>query len=367
MDSWKPAEIASMKVGGNANMLEWWRQHDLDPRMPIPAKYGHQTTQNYRDKIKALIAGQDYVEPKLSSSSSSSVRKSPKSSSSSSSSASSGALRKSKKKSSSGKSSKVGTPVTGKMFSFDDSPNARGEKNDSSDDEFESFVTEAPKTVQSVPDYSDSRLNRYAGASSFGSDDLEGKIKNEAQGTEMSVAVDDMFAALGAGWSRLTEATVQTKEKLEQSNLTGKASSLISSLWAGTGATSEPVKLYPEPEERPAAAPKEWAPGREENKDAGGWGAWDGDADDEPVAQGEDAWGAWDASKKPEARGKEEKKPIRKTTTTTTTTTTKEAPARGAGANQLIDLNFDDATSSPAPVASSGKSDGWDDFAFGAN
>jgi hypothetical protein len=140
-------EIAAMRVGGNAKMMEWWKSHGVDPKGSIQSKYSHPETQNYREKIKADIAGKEYVAPKKSESA---VRKSPKSKTSS------------KKKSSRSKLNSSQNS-TGQMFSFEDNNSAKKTPhNDDSDDSFEGFVT-APKTVHQVPDYSDSRLNKYEG------------------------------------------------------------------------------------------------------------------------------------------------------------------------------------------------------------
>lgn len=185
------------------------------------------------------------------------------------------------------------------MFSFEDPPAGAPPGDDSDDDSFESFVKPSgTKSVPRVPDYSQG----------FGSDDLNGSTRSAAPASQGTAAVDDVFAALGAGWSKLTEVTTQvaaqTKEKfvegtqgLQQQDLGSKASSFISSLWSGQQGQ---VELYPRENRQQVeqvVTDQERMGHLQGGDDGGGWGAWDGDGDeDDAEAPAEDSWGAWGSS-----------------------------------------------------------------------
>ena len=44
-----------MQAGGNAAMIAWWKDHNVNPRSSIRDKYSHPSTQLYRQKIKCVI------------------------------------------------------------------------------------------------------------------------------------------------------------------------------------------------------------------------------------------------------------------------------------------------------------------------
>jgi hypothetical protein len=253
-----------MKVGGNLAMIEWWGANSVDARAPIAVKYAHPATQQYREKIKAAVAGKEYVAPAKNSSkpslskSSSGTASSPalskqSSTSSSSSSLSSSSGRKPRSKKSQPASSSGGS--VGTMFSFGDDSAARtntaSKSSDSDDEAFESFVsakatsqTVAKPAPQNVPDYSDARLRNYSSATSFGSDDLDGTNAARKAEQQQQASTDDIFSALSTGWARvaqvasttkdkLAESTAGLKQRVEQSQISERATSFIASLWSG--------------------------------------------------------------------------------------------------------------------------------------
>ncbi len=413
MDSWKVHEIAAMRAGGNSAMIDWWVANGVDPRAAIPAKYGHAQTQLYREKIKAAVAGKEFVPPPASgkSSLSSSQGKSASNSSSSSSlskstgSTSSGA-RKPKKKSSSRPKMASSTSATGTLFSFgDDEPSPNAVSDDSDDEAFESFVSAKP-TPMAVPDYSDSRLRQYEGATSFGSDDLDGTKKAAAAGGEGGgvSSTDDIFAALSTGWNKFAQVATATKEKVvestaglkqqvEASKISERATSFIQSLWSGLdpapeqqqqqqqqqAASQQPQSWQPPPvtaatarkEERSGASTWLDQSGGPKSSDADdGWGAWDGEKDDEDVtapASGkgkdatDDSWGAWGATSSSCSAAKSKKKTVGGAPTPNSTPVT----AKKSAETSLVDLDFSANRAAVEPASGGGGAkDGWDDWAF---
>ncbi len=393
-----------MRAGGNAAMIEWWAANGVDARAPIPTKYAHPATQAYREKIKANVAGKDYVPAPVSKNASSSLlsRSGPsyanspsspalsKSTGSSSYSSSSSASRKPKKKSSSKKAAAAasGGTATGVLFSFgDDGPSpaaSAGSASDDSDEEaFESFVSAKPKP-QAVPDYSDARLRQYEGATSFGSDDLDGTKKAAPPPS----STEDIFSALSTGWTKiaqvanttkdkLVESTAGLKQKVEQSQISERATSFIQSLWSGMDPSAE-QQQQPQQQSAVSQPPQASRSARQTESETDGeawldrpagprsaeaddgWGAWDGEKDDEDItapasgkgksSKDDDSWGAWKSA--PAAPAKEKTKQP---------TAATPVAAKKAAEPALVNLDFATPVATPPSAASK---DGWDDWAF---
>ncbi len=376
-----------MRVGGNQAMIDWWNANGVDPRASIPVKYAHAATQQYREKIKAAMAGKEYVAPAKSSSSSRGTSGAPAPSSSLSKSSSSASVaRKPKSKKSSLAASTGSTATVGTMFSFgDDKPSATSStsatSDDSDDEAFESFVSAKP-TPKAVPNYSDARLHNYASSSSFGSDDLDGTnaAKKQQDQQQQGPSTDDIFSALSTGWAKvaqvasttkekLVESTAGLKQKVEQSHISERATSFIQSLWSGMDPTADEQQQQ---QHEAQTAPQQRVRGEvegENNADAwldqpvksfegddGGWGAWDGEKDDDVTLpapgpavkkQEDDSWGAWGS--KPE-----EKKKV-----TTAMMNKKETPTA-----VLVDFDAPVQQQQQQPSKPASSLDGWDDWAF---
>eukprot|EP00128_Syssomonas_multiformis_P014108 Colp12_sorted_trinity150504_noHs@27387 len=61
MDKWSDAQLAKMKVGGNAAAAAFFKaQPDYNPRASIYEKYNSATATQYRDKIAALAEGRTW-------------------------------------------------------------------------------------------------------------------------------------------------------------------------------------------------------------------------------------------------------------------------------------------------------------------
>jgi hypothetical protein len=409
-----------MRAGGNAAMIDWWSVNGVDPRSSIPTKYAHPATQAYREKIKANVAGKEYVPAPVSKGSSTSslsrsgpaygnassspaLSKSTGSSSSSTSSlssASSGTRKPKKKSSSSSKKPATQGTATGVLFSFgDDEPSpaaSAGSVSDDSDEEaFESFVSAKPKP-QSVPDYSDARLRQYEGATSFGSDDLDGTKKAAAP---PQTSTDDIFSALSTGWTkfaqvanttkdRLVESTAGLKQKVEQSQISERATSFMQSLWSGMDPGSDQPQEQSQASQSQAGQQQPPQQSRstrpidgEGDVDAwldrsgpkgaeadDGWGAWDGGKDDEDVTapasakskggKDDDSWGAWSSAPPASSSKKKEKEKAKQQPTVVTPVAPKKATEPA-----LVNLDFAAAPASVAPPQAASK-DGWDDWAF---
>jgi hypothetical protein len=57
MDSWSDKQIQSMRLGGNAKMIEWFKQNGINSRAPISEKYHTDTAELYRLRLAAIRDG----------------------------------------------------------------------------------------------------------------------------------------------------------------------------------------------------------------------------------------------------------------------------------------------------------------------
>jgi hypothetical protein len=67
MDSWSDKQIQSMRLGGNAKMIDWFKKNGVDPRASIDEKYHTDAAELYRLRLAAMRDGKpvpDELPPK---------------------------------------------------------------------------------------------------------------------------------------------------------------------------------------------------------------------------------------------------------------------------------------------------------------
>jgi hypothetical protein len=57
MDSWSEKQVQSMRLGGNAKLIQWFKQHGIDSRAPISEKYHTDAAELYRLRLAAIRDG----------------------------------------------------------------------------------------------------------------------------------------------------------------------------------------------------------------------------------------------------------------------------------------------------------------------
>jgi len=57
MDSWSDKQIQAMRLGGNAKMIAWFKEHGIDPRSSISEKYNTEAAELYRLRLAAIRDG----------------------------------------------------------------------------------------------------------------------------------------------------------------------------------------------------------------------------------------------------------------------------------------------------------------------
>ncbi|ODQ65696.1 Zn finger-containing GTPase activating protein for ARF [Nadsonia fulvescens var. elongata DSM 6958] len=61
MDQFKAEEMSEMELGGNANAAKFFQENNLDNTLPPKIKYNSSVAADYKDKLAALVNGQEWT------------------------------------------------------------------------------------------------------------------------------------------------------------------------------------------------------------------------------------------------------------------------------------------------------------------